>query len=216
MTEETTDRQDAFFAFDDDTEDGAGDRPEHERDDDRRAGRAIAWKPIAVGLLGLLLGLVLAVSAALSWDESRRLAAYADRSWVVSGQYQDLTNDLRTKTYNPIYRGALPGDPAVAEQPFDSGLADPRVPTPGEEVVFRGTQTGSSEEDFHPEADALLAVEDGTLQVVETAEAGEFGDGITAGTVAWQRVQAALLLLAGLATAGAGVWFARRLYREQH
>src|SRR3712207_7368563 len=42
------------------------------------------------------------------------------------------------------------------------------------------------------------------------AEAGEFGDGITAGTVAWQRVQAALVLLAGLAAAGAGVWFADR------
>ena len=209
MTEETTDRQDAFFAFDDEGDDA---------DDTRgggRARRAVAWKPIGVGLLGLLLGLVLAVSAALAWDGSRKLAGYADRSWVISGQYQDLTNDLRTKTYNPIYRGTLPADPAVTEQPFDSGLADPRVPEAGEEIVFRGTQTGSAEDDFHAEADALLAVEDGTLQVVRTAEAGEFGDGVTAGTITWQRVRAALLLLAGLGAAGGGVWAARRLYQRQ-
>jgi hypothetical protein len=179
MTEETTDRQEPFFAFDDEQD-----------EQDGRARRSIAWKPTAVGLLGLLLGLVLAVSAALAWDDSRRLAGYADRSWVISGQYQDLTNDLQTKTWNPIYRGVLPADEAVTEQPFDSGLADPRVPEAGEEIVFRGTQTGS--------------------------EAGEFGDGVTAGTIAWQRVQAALLLLAGLAAAGGGVWFARRLYRREH
>ncbi|MFF0991331.1 hypothetical protein [Kocuria nitroreducens] len=206
MTEETTDRQDTFFAFDD----------EQEERDGGRARRSIAWKPTAVGLLGLLLGLVLAVSAALAWDDSRRLAGYADRSWVISGQYQDLTNDLQTKTYNPIYRGALPADEAVTEQPFDSGLADPRVPEAGEEIVFRGTQTGSGERDFHREADALLAVEEGTLQVVETAAAGEFGEGVTAGTIAWQRVQAGLLLLAGLGAAGYGVWIARRLYRRGH
>lgn len=204
MTEETTDRQDSFFAFDDEEDDRAGSR------------RSIAWKPTAVGLLGLLLGLVLAVSAALVWDDSRRVAAYADRSWVISAQYQDLTNDLRTKAYNPIYRGVLPADEAVGEQPFDSGLADPRVLDPGEEIVFRGTQVGSREDDFHREADALLAVQDGTLQVVETAEAGEFGNGITGGTVVWQRVQAALLLSAGLGVAGGGVWLARRLYRQDH
>lgn len=204
MTEETTDRQDSFFAFD-------------EEDDDRAVGRRpIAWKPITVGLLGLLLGLVLAVSAALAWDDSRRLASWADRSWVVPGQYQDLTNDLQTKAYNPVYRGLLPVDRAVTEQPFDSGLADPRVPEPGEEIVFRGTQVGSREDDFHQEADALLAVEDGTLQVVETAEAGEFGDGITSGTIAWQRAQAALLLVAGLAVAAGGVRSALRLYRREH
>ncbi|WP_298588914.1 hypothetical protein [uncultured Kocuria sp.] len=207
MTEETTDRQDTFFAFDEDQDD--------QDEQDGRPRRSIAWKPTAVGLLGLLLGLVLAVSAALAWDDSRKLAGYADRSWVISGQYQDLTNDLRTKTWNPIYRGVLPADEAVTEQPFDSGLADPRVPEAGEEIVFRGTQTGSTEDDFHQEADALLAVQDGTLQVVETAEAGEFGDGITAGTIAWQRAQAALLLLAGLGAAAGGVWFARRLYRRQ-
>jgi len=209
MTEETADRSDAFFAFDDDNDD---DR----RDDGGRGRRAIAWKPIAVGLLGLILGLVLLVSAALAWDDSRRLAGYADRSWVISGQYQDLTNDLRTKTYNPVYRGVLPTDEAVTQQPFDSGLADPRVPEAGEETVFRGTQTGSREQDFHQEADALLAVEDGTLRVVATDEAGAFGDGITGGTILWQRVQAALLALAGLGAAGAGVWYARRLYREQY
>ncbi|GEO94798.1 hypothetical protein [Kocuria turfanensis] len=205
MTEETTDRQEAFFAFDDDDEREHG-----------RSRRPIAWKPTAVGLLGLLLGLVLAVSGALAWDDSRKLAGYADRSWVIPGTYQDMTNDLQTKTYNPIYRGALPVDEAVTAQPFDSGLADPRVPEAGEEIVFRGTQTGDREGDFHQEADALLAVEDGTLQVVETAEAGEFGDGITAGTIAGQRVQAALLLLAGLGVAVGGVWYARRLYSAGH
>ena len=204
MTEETTDRQETFFAFDDDEQ-------EH-----GRSRRPIAWRPTAVGLLGLLLGLVLAVTGALAWDDSRRLAGYADRSWVVAGTYQDMTNDLQTKTYNPIYRGALPGDEAVTAQPFDSGLADPRVPEAGEEIVFRGTQTGSREEDFHQEADALLAVEDGTLQVVETAEAGEFGAGITAGTITGKRVQAALLLLVGLGVAVAGVWYARRLYAAGH
>ncbi|MEX5271230.1 hypothetical protein [Kocuria sabuli] len=205
MTEETTDRQEAFFAFDDegDDEQGTG-----------RARRSIAWKPTAVGLLGLVLGLVLAVSAALTWDDSRKLAGYADRSWVISGEYQDMTNDLQTKTYNPIYRGALPADEAVAAQPFDSGLADPRVPEAGEEIVFRGTQTGVRAGDFHQEADALLAVEDGTLQVVETDQSGEFGNGITAGTITGKRVGAALLLLAGLGVAAGGVWYARRLYRD--
>ncbi|MGQ1797733.1 hypothetical protein ACT4S5_11450 [Kocuria oceani] len=204
MTEETTDRQETFFAFDDDEREPG------------RSRRPIAWKPTAVGLLGLLLGLVLAVSGALAWDDSRKLADYADRSWVITGTYQDMTNDLQTKTYNPIYRGALPADEAITAQPFDSGLADPRVPEAGEEIVFRGTQTGEREGHFHQEADALLAVEDGTLQVVETAEAGEFGDGITAGTITGQRVRAALLLLAGLGVAVAGVWYARRLYSAGH
>lgn len=205
MTEETTDRQDAFFAF--------------EHDDARaqrgRGRRAIAWKPLAVGLLGLVLGLVLAVSAALAWDDSRRMAGWADRSWVIPGTYLDMTNDLRTEAYNPVYRGVLPADAAVTEQPFDSGLADPRVPEAGEQIAFRGTGTGSSPADFPEEVDAVLAVEDGQLRVVETAGAGTFGDGITAGTVAWQRVQAGLLLLAGLGVAGGGLWGARRLHRAQ-
>ena len=62
MTEETTGRRDPFFAFDDETDE----RPEEP--EEGRRGRAVAWKPIGVGLLGLLLGLVLAVSGALTWD----------------------------------------------------------------------------------------------------------------------------------------------------
>lgn len=210
MSEETTDRQDEFFPFDDERDDVDG-----ARGDEGRARRTVAWKSIAVGLVGIVLGLVLAVSGALAWDESRRLAGYADRSWVISGQYRNLTNDLRTETYNPVYSGVLPTDEAVTEQPFDSGLADPSVPEPGQQTLFRGTQRGDSEDDFHQEVDALLAVEDGTLQVVETVAAGQYGEGITAGTITWQRIQAVLLLVAGIGVAGTAFWYARRLYREQ-
>lgn len=162
-----------------------------------RRSRAGGWRIVLVVLAGVVVALIFAIASLLSFDKAGRLADWAGNSMVVSGTYQTMTHDLVTKDYNGIYAGIMPDNELLEDHPFDNGLNDPRPAEVGQQLTFRGTQTGAQDSDFPDAVDALLAVEDGTLRVVETDEPGSYGDSITDDTVTGQRVRAGLL--AGLA-----------------
>lgn len=67
---------------------------------------------------------------------------------VVSGTYQTLTKDLDTQDYNGIYSGTMPANDLVVQHPFDNRLNDPQQKAEGDQITFRGTQTGVQDADF--------------------------------------------------------------------
>ena len=64
--------------------------------------------------------------------------------------------------------------------------------------------------------DALLAVEDGRLRVMETGEPGSYGEGITESTVTGQRVKAIGLAGLTLLSLAGTVWGVRAVNRHAH
>ena len=162
-----------------------------------RRSRAGGWRIVLVVLVGVVVALIFAVASLLAFDKAGRLADWAGNSMVVSGTYQTMTNDLVTKDYNGIYAGVMPDNELLKDHPFDNGLNDPAQAAVGEQITFRGTQAGAQDSDFPQAVDALLAVEDGQLRVMDTDEPGSYGAGVTDSTVTGQRVRAGVL--AGLA-----------------
>lgn len=175
------------------------------------------WPPVLAGVLGIVLALILAIGSYSAFQRAEQLGEWANSTWVAQGAYTDLTRDLELDTFNPKYQISLPTDPQIAQQRFDNGLQDPFVPEPGQGTEVRGMDTGGSSADFEEQADILLGVEDGELQVLATEPAGELGTGVTDRSVAGQRGQAialgvgsAVVLVAGLAAA---FWLRRRSRR---
>ncbi|GAA2519944.1 MAG: hypothetical protein Q4C90_07850 [Kocuria sp.] len=185
----------------------------HEQEEERTRGSR-GWLIVLIVLAGAVLTLVLGICSALSFEKASRLDDWAGRSMVVSGTYQTLTNDLVTKEYNGIYTGVMPKNELVDEYPFDNQLNDPVKKSEGDQITFRGTQTGVQDSDFPREVDALLAEQNGHLTVVETGEPGSYGDsGVTDSMVTGQRVRAAALGVGALFCVGLTVWGARRVHR---
>lgn len=162
-----------------------------------RRSRAGGWRIVLVVLLGVVLTLVLVVASLLAFDKAGRYADWSENSMVVSGSYQTMTHDLVTQDFNAIYAGTMPENELLRDHPFDNGLNDPAPAEVGDQITFRGTDTGVQDSDFPQHVDALLAVEDGQLRVVDTDEPGSYGEGVTDSTVLGQRVFASVL--AGLA-----------------
>ena len=174
-----------------------------EEEEPVRRSRAGGWRIVLVVLLSVVLSLVLAVASLLAFDKAGRYADWAGNSMVVSGAYQTMTHDLVTKDFNGIYAGTMPDNELLRDHPFDNGLNDPAPAEVGDQITFRGTNTGVQDSDFPRHVDALLAVEDGQLRVVDTDEPGSYGEGVTDSTVTGQRVFAAVLAaLALLSVAG--------------
>ncbi|WP_270260596.1 hypothetical protein [Kocuria marina] len=185
-----------------------------EHDHDTRPGAARGWWIVLIVLLGAVVSLLLGLLSALSFDKASRLEEWAGESMVVSGTYQTLTKDLVTQDYNGIYAGIMPKNELTERYPFDNRLDDPVKKTEGNQITFRGTQNGVQDSDFPQQVDALLAVQDGTLRVVETDEPGSYGtDGVTDSTVTGQRVKAGALGMAALAAVALTVWGVRRVHR---
>lgn len=185
----------------------------HEQQDEH-APRSRGWLIVAMVLVGAVLTVVLGLLSALSFDKASHLQDWAGETMVVSGTYQTLTKDLTTQDYNGIYAGVMPGGDLVERYPYDNRLNDPVKKAEGDQITFRGTQSGVQDGDFPREVDALLAVQDGTLRVVETDAPGAYGtDGVTDSTVMGQRLAAAAWGVGALLCAGLTVWGVRRVHR---
>ncbi|MCC5674088.1 hypothetical protein ACUW97_001929 [Kocuria rhizophila] len=185
----------------------------HEQQDEH-APRSRGWLIVAMVLVGAVLTVVLGLLSALSLDKASHLQDWAGETMVVSGTYQTLTKDLTTQDYNGIYAGVMPGGDLVERYPYDNRLNDPVKKAEGDQITFRGTQSGVQDGDFPREVDALLAVQDGTLRVVETDAPGAYGtDGVTDSTVTGQRLTAAAWGVGALLCAGLTVWGVRRVHR---
>lgn len=185
-----------------------------EHDQDTRPGGARGWWIVLIVLPGAVVSLLLGLLSALSFDKASRLEEWAGESMVVSGTYQTLTKDLVTQDYNGIYAGIMPKNELTERYPFDNRLDDPVKKTEGNQITFRGTQTGVQDSDFPREVDALLAEQNGHLTVVETGEPGSYGDsGVTDSMVTDQRVRAAALGMGALFCIGLTAWGARRVHR---
>lgn len=185
----------------------------HEQQDEH-APRSRGWLIVAMVLVGAVLTVVLGLLSALSFDKASHLQDWAGETMVVSGTYQTLTKDLTTQDYNGIYAGVMPGGDLVERYPYDNRLNDPVKKAEGDQITFRGTQSGVQDGDFPREVDALLAVQDGTLRVVETGAPGAYGtDGVTDSTVTGQRLTAAAWGVGALLCAGLTVWGVRRVHR---
>ena len=186
----------------------------HEQQDER-APASRGWTIVLIVLVGAVVSLVLGLLSALSFEKASHLEDWAGESMVVSGSYQTLTKDLDTQDYNGIYSGVMPRDELLEKYPFDNRLNDPVKKAEGDQITFRGTQTGVQDSDFPREVDALLAVQHGHLTVVETDEPGSYGtDGVTDSTVTGQRVKAGAWALAALLCAGLTVWGVRRVHHS--
>lgn len=182
--------------------------------DGSERGSAGGWRVVLIVLAGVLLSLALAIASVFSFEKAGRLAEWAGQSMVVSGTYQTMTNDLATKDYNGIYAGTMPDNDLLKDHPFDNGLNDPAPAKAGKQVTFRGTQVGAQDSDFPEAVDAVLAVQDGKLRVMETDEPGTYGHGITSGTVAGQRAKAGVLAGLALLSLAATVWGVRAVNRR--
>ncbi|WP_129661962.1 hypothetical protein [Rothia uropygialis] len=174
------------------------------------------WFGVLIILVALILAGLLIYGGVRSLHSAKEDAPYAGHSWVVSGQFLTSTNDLQTKTFNGVYQGKLPSDSNVSYQRFDGGVNDPTDVKPGQQVQFRGTQTGAQDEDFPQNVDALMAVDNGVLKVVKTDDAGTLKP-VTDDSVSaekrngWLMVAGAIVVfLAGIA----GAIFARHKTRE--
>lgn len=198
-----------FFGFDEDDEQTG-------REPYRRS--PWRWICVLVVAVALLLTGFLLVTGMRTVQAAGENQPFVGHSWVITGTYSDLTHDLQMQTYNGVYSGSLPDDSNVGYQPFDNGLSDPAPAQPGQQVQFRGTQTGGQSDDFPREVDALLAVDDGTLRVVRTTEAGSMSP-ITSAGIADQRRNGWLLVGGGVLVFVAGtagtVYCVRRVRREE-
>ncbi|MBD2765374.1 hypothetical protein IEE91_09285 [Kocuria sp. cx-455] len=179
-----------------------------------RRSRAGGWRIVLVVLVGVVVALIFAVASLLSFDKAGRLADWAGNSMVVSGTYQTMTHDLVTEDYNGIYAGIMPDNELLKDHPFDNGLNDPAQAEGGEQITFRGTQTGQQDSDFLEAVDALVAVDDGQLRIMDTDEPGSYGEGITDSTVTGQRVKAGVLAALSLLSVAGTVWGVRALNRR--
>lgn len=179
-----------------------------------RRTRAGGWRIVVVVLVGVVVSLIFAVASLLAFDKAGRLADWAGNSMVVSGSYQTMTHDLVTKDYNGIYAGIMPDHELLQGHPFNNGLNDPVDAKVGDQITFRGSETGQQDSDFPEAVDALLAVEDGQLRVMETDDPGSYGEGVTDSTVTGQRVKAAVLAALGLLSLAGTVWGVRAVNRH--
>ncbi|NHU85191.1 hypothetical protein GWK18_06215 [Kocuria sp. JC486] len=183
-------------------------------DADRASDSSVTWSSVGVAVVGLLLTVLLFAFSYNAFQRADQLRGWANQTWVVSGQYSNMTNALEGTEYNPVYQITLPQDDEIGDQRFDSGMADPYFPRPGESVEVRGEGTGEVTDDFEQSADIVLGVEDDTLQVLATEKDGELDGGVTDRTVSQQQLKGWLWAVAGVVTLGLGVagamWMRRR------
>ncbi|MBM7051258.1 hypothetical protein [Rothia sp. ZJ1223] len=183
-----------FFEFDDDSYD------EEPHDNKYR------WVAVGTMLLAVIITLGLALFGVRSVNEADANEGYEDRTWVISGEYLDLTPDLQTKSNVATYAGNLPADTRLVGMTYKSDLGDDtQVQAVGERIEFRGSQAGSVRADFPEKVDALLAEhENGTLQVVRTGKPGSLQE-VTSSTVTTQRIMGWMMVAGALLMMIAGV-----------
>lgn len=198
-----------FFGFDEDDEYDLQDRP-------RRS--PWRWAGVLFILISLVVTGMMLFSGMRTVSSAEENEPYVGRSWVVSGNLVDMSRDLQADTYNGVYLGRMPDDEEAAGLTYDGGVDDPQSLNPGEEIRFRGTQTGAQSSDFPQNADALLVEEGDRLVVARTTEAGKMSPITTEGIEdqkrsGWLTVGGGFLVL--LVGAGATTWAFLRARREE-
>lgn len=207
MTEQNDyeeDRTDDFFAF---AEDG----------DDREPRGSILPKLAAAGimLVASILALVLLAGGVRTFNEARLNEGYENRSWVIQGEYDDLTRDLQSDKNVAMYTGTLPDATAMMGKTFISDVADPQKVNAKDTVKYRGSQTGSVSSDFPRQVDALLVqTSDTELTVARTGELGTLVP-VTEDTVAAQKRSAMFRLAGAILVFAAGVVATFMLIRKR-
>lgn len=194
-----------FFEFDDE-------------DEQRSSRENNKFRLAAIGtmLAAVIIAILLSLFGVRSMNEASANEGYEGHTWVISGDYVDLTPDLQTKSNVAIYQGALPADQRLVGADYRSDLQDvQQVKSVGETVKFRGSQTGDVREDFPENVDALLVEKDnGELQVVRTGEEGSLKE-VTNSTVTMQRVTGWVMMVASLLVLVGGVLGTIYFFRKE-
>lgn len=178
-----------------------------EEDDDADSRGSIASKlaPAGIMLLVSVIACFLLLGGVRAFNEARANEGYENRSWVISGTFEDVTPDLQGAKNVAIYSGKIPDDKAMDGKTFVSDVADPFKVKPKDSVKFRGSQTGRVSADFPEKVDALLVqTSDAELIVVRTGEEGSLVP-VTEDTVSSQKRSAMLRLGGAILVFGAGV-----------
>ncbi|MDO4254916.1 MAG: hypothetical protein Q4C81_07215 [Kocuria sp.] len=175
---------------------------------------SVTWPSVGVGIVGLLVAVLLLALSYSSFQRADQLREWANDTWVVSGDYSNMTNALESTAFNPMYKVTLPQDPEISDQQFNSGMGDPISPAPGQAVEVRGTDVGSAADDFEQSVDVVLGVEDGMLQVLDTEKQDSLDGAVTDRSVSQQQVKGWLLAAGSLIALAIGVvgamWLRRR------
>ncbi|MEX3611116.1 hypothetical protein VVR12_08720 [Rothia sp. LK2588] len=185
-------RSDGFFELVDE-EDTQGERS-------RLAQRL---KAVGLVLAAVLLTLALALFGVRQLNEAKQNEGLEGKTWVMQGKIVDLTPDLQTESNVAKYSGTLPNDQGLNGVTFKSELSDARQVNGGQSVEFRGSQTGTTKDDFPEEVDALLAkTGDHQIEVVRTDKVGSLKP-VTESSVrgeqmaGWASLVCAVLIFAG-------------------
>lgn len=152
-------------------------------------GRArVSWSAVLSVLVALVIAVVLCVVGGRALFSAQQDAGLEGKTWVMDGAYIDLTPDLETKDNVARYKGKLPVDERIDGKLYRSNLQDRQKVNRGQDVEFRGSQTGLVASDFPREVSALLVeTGDNQIEVVRTGEKGSLHE-VTEGTLAQQRL----------------------------
>lgn len=195
-----------FFTF---TEEG--------EEDDTEPRGSIASKLAAAGtmLLVTVIAFILLIGGIRTFNEARANEGYENRSWVITGTFEDATRDLQSDKNVAIYSGKLPDAATITGKTFVSDVADPVKVQAQDTVKFRGSQTGRVSADFPQTVDALVVqTSDTELAVVRTGEPGSLVP-VTEDTVSSQKRSAMIRLGAAILIFGAGVVATFKVIRKR-
>lgn len=170
----------------------------------------------ALLMFSIIAAVVLGILGIRAFNQASDDSVYADKTWVVQGDFKDLTPDLNTKNNVAVYTGTIPSDAGFEKQTtYRSELGDPVKVDPDSTIEFRGTQTGKTKSDFPEKVDGLLAqTPNGDLKVIRTGDSGEV-DTITSSSVTGTRVKGVVEFVAAAVILGGGIFGALTLAKRQ-
>lgn len=182
-------------------------------DERERADRAKLLISVLL-MLSVIAAVLLTVFGVRAFNQASDDAVYADQTWVISGDYKDLTPDLSSTSNVAVYTGLVPQEQDLQEKTYRSDLGDPSRVSAGDAIEFRGSQTGQSKGDFPEKVDGLLVkTPQDELTVLRTGNPGEVKP-ITSSSVTGTRVKGGLELLAAALVLGGGVFAAVRMAKK--
>jgi len=174
---------------------------EYEEYSENRA--SVSWGAVLSVVAALILAVALCVVGGRALFAAQQDTGITGKTWVIEGSFVDVTPDLETKDNVARYKGTLPVDERIDGKTYRSNLKDRQKVSRGEEIEFRGSQTGIVSSDFPREVSALLVeTGDNQLEVIRTGEKGSLHE-VDEGTVGrqkligWVSFIGALLVLIG-------------------
>jgi len=145
---------------------------EYEEYSENRA--SVSWGAVLSVVAALILAVALCVVGGRALFAAQQDTGITGKTWVIEGSFVDVTPDLETKDNVARYKGTLPVDERIDGKTYRSNLKDRQKVSRGEEIEFRGSQTGMVSSDFPREVSALLVeTGDNQLEVIRTGEMGQ-------------------------------------------